>query len=108
VLLLPRGKNNAPQPKGTNSPKAAICAITGKVVLITFFEEFAANGLKTPRSLRGETHSAGAARPQTLSHATKLLQLCRGNVTKAYEEKKTSFGVQALAVLLQQQSQPKG
>ena len=67
----------------------ATCAITGKVVLITFFEEIAANGLKTPRSLRGETHSAGAARPQTLSQGTELLQLCRENVRKVQGKQKS-------------------
>jgi len=95
VLLLLAQKSKRPTTERHKLAKGRFARLRGKLFFITFFEESAANGLKTPRSLRGETHSAGAARPQTLPHATKLLQLCRENVRKVQEEKKTLFGVQA-------------
>jgi len=90
VLLLLAQEKRTRATEMHKLAKGRLARLRGKLFLITFFEEFAANGLKTPRSLRGETHSAGAARPETLSHATKVLQLCRENVTKVQGKKKTN------------------
>ena len=76
VLLLPRQKTEAQQPKGTKSPKSDLRELRGKIVLLlNLLEELAAGGLKTSRSLRGEIQPAGAAMPLTVSQGSKVLQL---------------------------------
>lgn len=60
----------------------------GESCLYYLLKEFAANGLKTPRSLRGETIRPVLQGLQTLSHGTKLLQLYRKNVRRVQGKEK--------------------
>jgi hypothetical protein len=89
VLLLVRKKlrtrNNR---KAQVANKKRFARITGKDCLVAYLLEDCSGWIETSRSLRGEIHPAGPARPRTLSQASKVLQLERENIRRRQEKEK--------------------